>query len=77
LNFTQVKGNGRLGAPKDDTVEQVVDAAHGPMSGEEFHFFHCFPPHEGGEQTCEAEDVVKVTVGDEDFVEAFEPQARF
>jgi hypothetical protein len=77
IDLAQVEGDGRLRAAQDDGVNEVVDAPHRPGPGEDFHFFHRFPAHEGGEQPAEAEDVVEMAVGDEDFVQPLEPQAGF
>jgi len=77
FELAQVKGDGRLCAAQHDAVQQVVDASHRPASGEDFHFFHRFPAHEGGEQPAEAQNVVEVAVGDEDFVKPLESQAGF
>ena len=64
------------GAPQDNAEEKVVDALQGPGPGPDFQRFDCFPAHERGQQAGQSENVIEVSVGDQDPVQAPESQPR-
>ncbi|OQC22633.1 MAG: hypothetical protein BWX68_03063 [Verrucomicrobia bacterium ADurb.Bin063] len=57
-------------------MHQVADAFERVSAAVDFQAVNGFPTHEGGEQSAKPEDVVEVTVGDEDAVETLEADAR-
>ena len=75
LDLMQVEDHRRLSAAQDHIVEQVMDAVERPLAAVDVHFLDGFPAHEGGEQPCQAEDVVQVTVGDENIAQVPEADA--
>ncbi len=77
FDLAQVQGDRGLCPAQNNAVEQVGDTPHRPPSGEDFHFFHRFPAHERGKQTCKAENVIEMAVGDQDFVESFKADPGF
>ncbi len=72
----QVNGHGRFRAAQYHAVHQVADALQRARAAVNFKVVDALPAHEGGEQPAEPEDVVEVTVGDEDAVETLEADAR-
>ena len=69
LDLMQVKGDRRLTAAQHHAIEQVMDAVERPLAAVNIKFLDRFPAHERGEQSCQAEDVVQVPVGDENIVQ--------
>src|SRR5512135_561660 len=52
-----------------------MDAVQGPLAAIDVHFLNRLPTHEGGEQPCQPEDVVKMSMGDQDMAEILKAQA--
>ena len=75
LDLVQVEGHGCLPAAQHHAVEQVMDAVERPFATENIQFLDGFPAHECGEQAGQAEDVVEMTVGDENVVQVPEAEA--
>ena len=53
-----------------------MDALEGVATGVDLERFDRFPAHEGREQATQSEDVVEMSVGNENPVQAAKPDAR-
>ncbi len=59
----------------EDHVHQHLDSAHGRLPGENLHRRDHFPAPKSGNQPAQAQDVIEMTMGDEDFADFAEPKA--
>ncbi len=75
LDLVQVEDDGGLTAAQHHAVEQVVDAVERPPAAVNVELLDGLPAHEGGEQPGQPEDVVQVTVGDENVAQVPEADA--
>ena len=72
----QLHRHGRLGAAQHYLEQQVVNAVKRGSAAVDLQLLDGLPAHERGEQPAEAQDVVEVSVGDEDAVEPLEAYPR-
>ena len=71
-----MQGHGRISTAQHHPKDELADAFQRPTAAEDLQLFDRLPAREGRDQPCQAQDVVEVTVGDQDAVEALEAQAR-
>jgi hypothetical protein len=64
----------RLGAPQDDAEDEVPYPFQRGPSAVNLQILYGLPAGKGGNQSTQAQDVVQVTVGQQDAVQPFEPQ---
>jgi len=72
----QLEPHRGLGAAQDDTHQQIANSLEGEGPSVDLQLIDRFPSHEGRKQAGQSEDVVEVAVGDENALQAAEPEAR-
>ncbi len=75
LELVQIKGHRRLCSAQDYLIKQIMDAVEGPLATIYVNLINCLPAHECGEQPCQPENMVKVSMGDEDMLQVLEANA--
>jgi hypothetical protein len=58
-----------------DNIHEVADALQSPGATVDSQTSGCFPTGKRGDESPEAQNVVQMAVGEQDFVQAFETQA--
>ena len=76
LDLQKVQRHRRFCAPQHNAVDQITDAVHGVAGAVNVDLFDGFPAHEGRKHACQSKNMVQVTVGQEDMVQAFEANPR-
>lgn len=72
----QVNRHRRPGMAQHDAINQIMDAIDGAAPGEYLQLFHRFPTHQGGDQPCQSEYMIEMSMRDQNTVEAFKSNAR-
>ena len=67
--------HGGVPAAQHDRIDQIMDAIQGSRATVNLELIDSLPTHERGEQSGQAENVVKVSVGNENAVQTFEADA--
>ena len=57
---------GVLITAEDNIINQSANTIQCPTSAEDFKLINCFPAHERADQAAEAEDVIEVTMRQQD-----------
>ena len=63
-------------ASQNDAEEEIVDPFQGPSAPPDLQTIDGFPAHECGKQPCQTEDVIEMTVCDQDPIETPESDPR-
>ncbi len=76
LDLVHPDRHGRLVAAQDHTVDQVMDPVEGGAAAEDIQLLDRLPAHECGHQTGQPEDMVEVTMRQQDAGQVLEPGTR-
>ena len=70
----QIKGS--VVAAQDNSINQIVHAAQGSFAPIYFQGIDRFPAQQGGEQSCQAQNMIEMTMRDQNTIEAFKSNPR-
>jgi hypothetical protein len=74
LYLNEVNLDRRPSSSQYHAVDQIIHALERPTPTVDLQTLHRFPTGEGGYEPPQAQDVIKMTVGEEDAIEALESQ---
>ena len=77
FDFEHIQWHRGFGAPQYHAVDQVSDAVHCVAAAVDVDLFNRFPPHKSRKHASQTEDVVEVTMGEEDVIQAFKAHPGF
>jgi len=77
FDLQHIHGHRRLGTSQHNAIDQIANAVQRMAAAVNVNLLNGFPAHEGREHACQTEDMIKVTVSQQDMVQTFEANPGF
>jgi len=77
FDLQHIQGHRRLVTSQHNAIDQIADAVHRMAAAVNVNLFNGFPAHKGREQACQTENMIKVSVRQQDMVQPLKPTPDF